>query len=434
LYLNRVYLGAGTYGIDAAARVYFGHSARRLALGEAAVIAGLVKAPSRLAPTKDPAAATARARLVIKAMADAGMLSASEAQAAAHAAIAFAIVGDHIGHRYFADWVAAAARAKIGAERRPVRVVTTLNPRWQQAAEQAVARALDADGARLNVGQAALVAMSPQGAVRAMVGGRDYADSMFNRVVQARRQPGSAFKPFVYLAAFEAGFTTRSLMRDSPVVFDKWSPQNFSGDYQGLVTLEQAFAQSINTVAVKLSETVDRKRVIAMAQRLGISTPITPHPSVALGAAEVIPLELTSAYAVVANGGFAAAPYAISEIRTHDGSLLYRRAEAPPRRLLGSRESAMMSDLLVANITRGTGRQAAPGRPAAGKTGTSQDYRDAWFVGFTADMVAGVWVGNDDNRPMNGVTGGGHEIAPDARGHAAARDAVHGPVVVIADP
>lgn len=407
LYLNRVYLGAGSYGIDAASRVYFGHSARKLALDEAAVLAGLVKAPSRLAPTNNPQAATQRARLVIAAMVDAGVLSPADATAADAREIRFAIRGDNPGVRYFTDWVAAEARAKLGAERRPVRVFTTLNPRWQQIAQNNVRLALAADGARLGVGQAALVALSPDGAVRAMVGGRDYRASMFNRVVQARRQPGSAFKPFVYLAAFEAGFTPRSLMRDSPVVFDKWAPQNFTGDYQGLVTLEQAFAQSINTVAVKLSETVDRKRVIAMAQRLGISTPVTPHPSVALGAAEVTPLDLASAYGVIANGGFAAPPYAIEEIRASGGDLLYRRPGPAPRRLLDARDVAMMNDLLIANIENGTGRQAQPGRPAAGKTGTSQDYRDAWFMGFTADLVAGVWVGNDDNTPMKAVTGGG---------------------------
>ncbi|GAB4145136.1 MAG: PBP1A family penicillin-binding protein [Sphingomonadales bacterium] len=407
LYLNRVYLGAGTYGIDAAARVYFGHGARRLQLAEAAVLAGLVKAPSRLAPTNDPDAANARARLVIAAMQDAGYLSPAQAADAAARPVRFAIAGDDWGARYFTDWVAARARAKLGAETRPVRVFTSLNPAWQAAAEAAVGSVLDEAGQARAASQAALVALAPDGAVRAMVGGRDYRRSMFNRAVQARRQPGSAFKPFVYLTAFEAGFTPRSLMRDSPVVFDKWAPANFTGDYQGLVTLEQAFAQSINTVAVKLSETVDRHRVIAMARRLGISTPITPHPSVALGTAEVTPLELASAYAVIANGGYAAAPYAITAIRAGDGSLLYQRPADPLRRIVGGREAAMMTDLLAANIARGTGKAARPDRPAAGKTGTSQDYRDAWFMGFTADMVAGVWVGNDDNSAMLGVTGGG---------------------------
>ena len=407
LYLNRVYFGAGTYGVEAAARKYFDKSARGVGLAEAAMLAGLLRAPSRLAPTRNLEAARARARVVLDNMVDAGYLEAAEA-ARAKAAPARARPRPAVsGARYFADWILDRVPDYIGHSDRDLVVLTTLDSRMQTAADRAVAAALTRDGARLRIGQAALVALQPNGAIRAMVGGRSYALSQFNRAVQARRQPGSAFKPVVYLAGLESGLAPDSVLEDKPISVDGWRPSNYDGRHHGRVSLRDGLARSINTIAVQVSERAGREAVIHAALRLGIASPIRPHPAIALGTAEVGLLELATAYAVFANGGAGVLPHGIAEIRSGDGTILYRRGGTGAGRVVASRPLNQMSDMLSAAIREGTGKAARLDRPAAGKTGTSQDFRDAWFVGYTRDLVAGVWLGNDDGRPMRRVTGGG---------------------------
>ena len=408
LYLNRVYLGAGTYGVAAAARRYFDKPAAALSLQESAMLAGLLKAPSRYAPTSDPAAARRRAELVLASMADAGYLSRDVAgRAIARPAEVADRPGPGRSTRYFADWAIEQVTAYLGHVGRDITVVTTLDPRLQNLAERALAAGLEAKGKALDVEQGALVALAPDGAVQAMVGGRDYRRSQFNRATQALRQPGSAFKPFVYLAALEAGMRPDEVMLDRPVDVDGWRPRNYSKGHQGAVRMDEALARSINTVAVQVSERAGRGRVIETAARLGIVSRLRGHPSIALGTSEVSLLELTAAYAHFANGGAGVLPYAIIEIRDRGGEVMYRRTGQGLGRVIEQNPVRQLNAMLAAVIETGTGRAARLDRPAAGKTGTSQDFRDAWFVGFTPDLVAGVWIGNDDAHPMRRVTGGG---------------------------
>ena len=407
LYLNRVYFGAGSWGVEAAARRYFGTSARDIGLAEAAMLAGLLKAPSRYAPSANPSGAAERAAVVLNAMVEAGFITPAQAATARAGAVRVAPPASSRGSRYFADWVLDRVPGYVGNVGRDLVVVTTLDAGMQRAAEQAVAAALDGEGQTRGASQAALVAMAPDGAVRAMVGGRSYRDSPFNRATAAHRQPGSAFKLFVYIAGLEAGLTPEHVFHDEPVDVAGWRPRNYAGTYSGAVTMREAFARSINTVAVQVAERAGRKRVIEVAARLGLTTPVANHPSLALGAMELRLLEITGAYAAVANGGQAVLPYAITEIRDGAGTSLYRRSGSGPGRALTPATVAAITDMLRATIASGTGRAAALDRPVAGKTGTSQDFRDAWFVGFSADLVAGLWFGNDDGRPMQGVTGGG---------------------------
>ena len=409
IYLNRVYFGAGTYGVDAASERYFGHSAIDLTMPEAAMLVGLLKAPSRYAPTANPDLAVARAHDVIQNMVEAGYIKQDEATKA-ETQLASAIPPEPPGDqaRYFTDWVLSELPDYTGVADRDLVIRTSLDPHLQHLAEHAVTTALDSGAKAAKASQGAMVVMAPDGTVLAMVGGRDYAKSQFNRATQALRQPGSSFKLMVYLAALEKGMTPDDQMRDSPLILDGWQPQNYGGTYRGLVTLREAFAKSINTVAVKLGERANRQSVVEMARRLGITTPIVARPSLALGTSEVRLIDLTSAYAVVANKGQAVAPHAITEIRDRSGRLLYQSALQEPVQVLGYRTVGEMTDLLTSVMDEGgTGHGAALDRPAAGKTGTSQDFRDAWFVGFTAQYVVGVWVGNDDASPMARVTGGG---------------------------
>ncbi|MGF1640600.1 MAG: transglycosylase domain-containing protein [Rhodospirillales bacterium] len=408
IYLNRAYFGAGAYGVDAAARKYFGHSATRVSTYQAAMLAGLLKAPSRYNPLANPGLAAQRTERVLANMAAAGHLGAAEVDAARrHKGEVIAALGVGRGGRYFVDWILAQVPDFVGAGDRDLVVTTTLDPRLQRLAEARIAEMLDGPGVAAAASEAALVAMTAEGAVRAMVGGRDYVRSQFNRAVQAYRQPGSAFKPFVFLAGLEAGLNPDSRMVDGPLTIDGWQPRNFSGRYQGEVSLRRGLADSINTVAVRVSERAGRGRVIDAAHRLGITADLASTPSLALGTGDVSLVELTAAYATFANGGLGVWAYGIEAIHDADGRALYVRSGSGPGRIVNGRHAAALTEMLVEAVEQGTGRAARLPRPVAGKTGTSQNFRDAWFVGFTADLVAGVWMGNDDGRPMNKVTGGG---------------------------
>jgi penicillin-binding protein 1A len=407
IYLNRVYLGAGTYGVDAAAHRYFDRSASQLDLYQSAMIAGLLKAPTRFNPSRDRELAAARTAQVLANMADAGYITAAEATVAEREEASLeAITAAPSANRYFADWISAQLTDFVGSNNRDLKVVTTLDPRMQNEAETAVAEALTRDGARRNIAQGALVAMSPDGAVRAMVGGRSYRASQFNRATQAQRPPGSAFKPFVYLAGLEAGLNPSDHFVDGPVEIGAWRPRNFANRYQGDMTLAEALAQSINTIAVRVAFRAGIDNVIAVAHRLGISSSLTRDASIALGADDVNLLELTAAYAPFANGGIGVWAYGIAEVRDTNGRVLFRRSGSGPGRVISPQLDGEMNEMLAGVIDHGTGRDARLPRPAAGKTGTTQDYRDAWFIGYTADLVTGVWFGNDDNTPMNRVEGG----------------------------
>ena len=406
LYLNRVYLGSGAYGMDGAAKRYFGHSVRQLNLAEAAMLGGLMKAPSRYSPLADYEAAKARAAVVLDAMVDADFITADQAAAAKALPARLAARPASNDARYFVDWVVDQVSDYIGPEGGDLTVATTLDLKLQQAAEAAMAAGLDGEGIKLAVGQGALVALAPDGAVRAMVGGHDYSDSPFNRAVRALRQPGSAFKLFVYLAALEAGLTPDSTVVDGPIDVGGYKPTNFEPGYGGEMSLTTAFARSVNTVAVRLLANLGARKVVAMARRLGITSDIPANASIALGTAEVTPLELTAAYAVLANGGRSVLGYGIREIRSAEGDVLYAR-DTSTTQVVTPKVVGQMNRLLAAAIDGGTGHFARLTRPAGGKTGTSQDYRNAWFVGITGDLVAGVWLGNDDGAPMKKVTGGG---------------------------
>ncbi len=408
LYLNRVYFGAGTYGVEAASRRYFDKSARELTLKEAAILAGLLKAPSRFAPTKDAEAAEDRAQVVLAAMEESGFITARERKEADKTKPSLMAVRSSPGAEYFADWVLEQVPGFIGGPPEgDIVVETTLDLAMQQAAETAVTNALTEKGVKLKIGQGAFVAMTIDGAVRAMVGGRSYGESQFNRAVQAKRPPGSAFKPFVFLAALEAGYTPESLVLDAPIKLKNWNPGNYKHKYEGEVTLTRALSRSLNSVAIRLIVDVGPKNAAAVAKRLGVLSPLMAQPALALGTSEVNLLELTSAYAPFANGGLAAMPHGILRIRSREGETLYERQGSGPMEAVAPVYAAEMTYMMRETVLAGTAKRARlADRDAAGKTGTGQAFRDAWFVGFTRDMIAGVWVGNDDNSAMKDVTGG----------------------------
>jgi len=424
LYLNRVYFGAGAYGVEAAAQRYYNKSAREVSLAEAAVLAGLVQAPSRLAPNRNPEAAKARAELVLAAMAEQGLVTAAQIRSA-HAAPARAARPKGAGTaNYAADLVMDVLDDFVGTVETDIVVTTTLDPTLQAAAEKAVVDELTQKGVRFGVAQGALVAMRPDGAVRALVGGRNYAESQFNRATTARRQPGSAFKPFVYLAAIERGMTPETVREDSPVSLKGWSPENYTRGYRGPVTLREALALSLNTVAVRLGIEVGPKTVVQTAQKLGIASPLQPNPSIALGTSEVTPIELVGAYAAFANGGMGVIPYVIARVKTTGGKVLYKRGEGGLGRVIEPGAVAAMNLMMRDTFTIGTARKGEiPGWETAGKTGTSQDFRDAWFIGYTGSLVAGVWFGNDDGEPTKRVSGSSLPVDTWAR---FMRTALHG--------
>ncbi|HEU0084492.1 MAG TPA: PBP1A family penicillin-binding protein, partial [Bradyrhizobium sp.] len=409
LYLNRVYFGSGAYGVEAAAQKYFGKPAKSVTVAEAAMLAGLVKSPSRLAPNRNPEGAEKRAQTVLAAMADAKFITDAQAQASILQP-SYNVKPAGAGTvNYVADWIGEVLDDLVGQIDRNIVVETSIDPKLQAIAEAAVIDELAAKSVKFNVSQGALVAMTPDGAVRAMVGGRNYAESQYNRAVTAKRQPGSAFKPFVYLTAVEAGLTPETIRQDAPLDIKGWKPENYSHEYFGAVTLTQALSLSLNTVAVRLALEVGPKNVARTAYRLGISSKLDPNASIALGTSEVSLTELVGAYAPFANGGRGTAPHVVNRIRTLEGNkVLYVRPQDQPDQVVAPRHVAMMNTMMQETLLSGTARKAEiPGWPAAGKTGTSQDFRDAWFVGYTSALVTGVWLGNDDNSPTKKATGGG---------------------------
>jgi penicillin-binding protein 1A len=411
LYLNRVYFGGGAYGVEAAARRFFDKPARAVTVAEAAVIAGLLKAPSKFSPFANPGHARARARVVLRSMRAAGLLSPVAEATAVRQSVRFADpeAGKAAsGLEYAIDYVLDRLPPIASVGRREIVVETTIDPRLQKVAQAAVEDLLAKEGKSSSVGQAALVVLDTSGGIRALVGGRSFAESQFNRAVKARRQPGSVFKPLVYLTAIEQGVSGDAVIADQPIDIGGWSPRNEDGRYRGPITLRTAMAHSINTVAVRLQEEVGVQRVVSVASRLGIGSKLRPDPSLALGTSEVGLLELTGAYGVLAAGGAAVEPHAIARVRVGDGPMLYERPRSGPRMIVAPDVVGTMNTLLNAVVVSGTGRRAAlPRHQAAGKTGTSQDFRDAWFVGYTAHLAGGVWLGNDDGTPMNRVAGGG---------------------------
>jgi penicillin-binding protein 1A len=405
-YLNTAYFGAGVYGVDAAAKRYFGKEVQQLSLYETAMLAGLTRAPSALAPHRNLERARERAAHVLDAMVETGAISSEQANVARNQPVALRVPPETPpGLNYFVDMVSAEARPLLGPLSGDWRIRSTLDLRLQAIAESVISKLLAAEGKSKNVSQAALVAMAYNGAILAVVGGRNYNDSQFNRVTQAKRQPGSLFKLFVYLAAFESGYTPDSVMIDGPVRIGDWEPENFGDRYHGAVTLRAAFAKSLNSVSVQLADAVGIGRVIEAAKRLGVHSDLPAVPSLALGSAEVNLLEMTRAFAAIAANVESVEAYSLRSIQRGDQTLHARvvAMRVPPCDP-GAREA--MRDLLIAVLREGTGKGARISGPAAGKTGTTQDYRDAWFIGFTPELVAGVWVGNDDNGPMNRVTGG----------------------------
>ena len=408
-YLNTAFFGAGAYGADAAAKRYFGKRAKDLSLAEAAMLAGLVRAPSQLAPTRNFGGARERAETVLQAMVESGAITASEAEAARAQPINLRTPPETPpGTSYFVDLVAGDVRRLLGSASGDMTLRTTIDLNLQRLAEAIIERRLEAEGTKKNVAQAALVAMRPDGAVVALVGGRDYEQSQFNRATQAKRQAGSLFKLFVYLAAFQRGYSPQTVLVDRPVQIGDWEPQNASGRFRGAVNLRSAFAHSINTIAAQLADEMGVAPVIETAKRLGVQSNLPAVPSLALGTADVTLMEMTRAFAAVAAGVSSVEPYAITAITAGTQQSLYIRPNTGPEVTGQLGESrAMMLDLLQAVVNEGTGRAARlKNVTVGGKTGTSQEYRDAWFVGFTPELIVGVWVGNDDNDPMNKVTGG----------------------------
>jgi penicillin-binding protein 1A len=399
LYLNRVYFGGGAYGVDAASRKFFGHPADHMSLAEAAIVAGLVKAPSHYSPSADAQAARDRANVVLEVMVDAGAITPAQAQGVHLEQVVFAPEPKQNSVRYFTDWALAQLDTLIDEQTAPLDVWTTLDPRMQKAADDAI-RANTPDGA-----QGALVSMENDGAIRAMVGGTDYVTSIYNRATQAVRQPGSAFKLFVYLTALEAGVKPSDPVTDEPVTIDGWSPRNDSRKFLGQIDLRNAFAFSINTVAAQLGQKVGFDAIADMAHRFGISTPINTHPSMVLGTSDVRLIELTRAFAEISNNGSSLTPYGILKVSTTDGTVLYQHPTEEPRVLVPPNVAAEMTDLLQTAVNTGTARAAQIGRPVAGKTGTTSSNKDGWFIGFSSGLTTGVWMGRDDAKAIPGLYG-----------------------------
>ncbi len=407
LYLNRVYFGAGAYGVEAAAQRYFGKPAKNVSVAEAAMLGGLVQAPSRLAPNRNLPAAQARAAQVVAAMQELGFITAQDAKVALAQPARPASVRGGGSANYVADLVMDVLDDFVGTIEGDIVVQTTVDTNLQATAEKALVDELNAKGGRYNVGQGALVSMRPDGAIRALIGGRDYAQSQFNRATTAKRQPGSSFKPFVYLAAVERGATPDTVKEDAPIKIGNWQPENYSHRYEGPVTLRTALALSLNTVAVRLGQEVGAKAVVQTAQRLGITSPLQANGSIALGTSEVTPLEMVGAYGAFANGGNGVIPYVVAGVKSADGKVLYKRGDGGLGRVIDPNAVGMMNAMMHETFVIGTAKKGEiPGWDLAGKTGTSQDFRDAWFIGYSGSLVTGIWLGNDDGEPTKKASGG----------------------------
>lgn len=410
-YLNRVYLGAGTYGVDAASRLYFGKDVKDITLQEAAVLAGLLKAPSRYSPSRNPGLSKERANVVLNAMVAAGYLSENQIKDMTNLPprpVSKPSKGQSV--RYFTDWAIDGIDMMIGTPPGDITIHTTLDRRIQTDAETALTRALLESSEQRNASQGAVLIMGLDGRVLGMVGGRDYKLSQFNRAVQAKRQPGSAFKPFVYLTALKQGWDPDDMILDEPFTKGKYKPENYAGEYFGEVRLEEAMGRSLNTAAVRLMDAIGRQPVIDTAHELGIRSELQSDLSLALGTSAVSMLELTTAYTAIANGGYAVFPYAITKITDANGNILYEKPKRlKTRKIIDQRPLEDIDFMLRSVVANGTARGAQiPGILPAGKTGTSQDSRDAWFVGYTDRFIGAVWMGNDDNAPMDEVTGGSY--------------------------
>jgi penicillin-binding protein 1A len=408
MYLNRVFFGANAYGVEAASRRYFNKSAQDVSLGEAATLAGLLKAPSRLSPARDPKAAEERAQVVLGTMREEGYITDSDYKTAMAQPPAKAKSYWSGPQHYAADMVVDEVKSLIGEPKVDVTVETTIDTRLEDAASKSLNDILDKEGKKLNASQAALVSVDATGAIRAVVGGRDYAESQFNRASRAKRQPGSSFKPFVYAAALEAGYTPDTIVNDGPVRIGNWTPENYEKEYKGPVPLSYALTHSLNTVAAQLVMAVTPDKVISLAHRLGVDSDIQPNASIALGTSEVSLVELTSSYAAFMNGGYKATPHIVKRITDPDGKVLYEADYSNPPRVLSEPVAAAMNSMMNSVVNNGTGRAARlDGWQAAGKSGTTQSFRDALFVGYTSIMTTGIWFGNDDGAFMKKVTGGG---------------------------
>ena len=408
LYLNRVYLGEGAYGVDAASRQYFGKSARNINLVESAMLAGLLKAPSRFSPINRPKITDERTRIVLNAMNAAGYLSEEELEIALNSPIRVNSRFKTRSYNYAADWIMEKLPGFVGSIEEDIVVESTIDVDLQLAAERAIRSVIASEGQKSKVSQGAIVSMNTSGAVRVLIGGKNYQESQYNRAIYAKRQPGSAFKPFVYLAAFERGLTPDTVRVDRKINIAGWTPSNYTNDYKGSVSLNYAFAHSLNTIAAELANEVGFRTVSETAQRLGIKSKLIEAPSLALGTSEVSPLELTAAYVPFSNGGIKINPYVIKRIKTTSGKILYEHNGSQSGRVVQERYIGMMNAMMRRTIDSGTGKNAVlENWPAGGKTGTTQNFRDAWFIGYTAELITGVWLGNDEGKSTNKVTAGG---------------------------
>ena len=407
LYLNRVYLGEGAFGVDAAARQYFGKSARNINLVESAMLAGLLKAPSRFSPINRPELTDERTRVVLNVMHTADYISEEELAIALNSPISVSNRFKTRSYNYAADWIMEQLPGVVGSIEEDIIVESTIDVDLQLAAEKAIRTVISRESEKSRVSQGAIVTINTTGAVRVIIGGASYQESQYNRAIYAKRQPGSAFKPFVYLAAFERGLTPDSVRDDRKVTIAGWTPSNYTNEYLGKVSLNYAFAHSLNTVAARIANEIGFKRVAEIAQRLGITSKLVVAPSLALGTSEVNPLELTAAYVPFSNGGIKIDPYVIKRIRTASGKVLYEHKGSRLGRVVNEKYIGMMNAMMRQVIVSGTGKNAVlENWQTGGKTGTTQNFRDAWFVGYTAELITGVWLGNDDGKSTKKVTGG----------------------------
>ncbi len=406
-YLNRVYFGGGNYGIGAAAHYYFGKKPQDITLAEAALLAGLIKAPSYYSPTSNIDRARNRSKEILRLLAETDQIDINQYAEALANPPQLKVPPARAGFGYIADWVAEVAPMLTGESDRNLIVETTIDATFQNTAREAVENVMRTKGRTARASEAAVLLMTPDGAIRAMVGGRNHADSQFNRAVRAMRQPGSAFKPFIYLAAMENGFTPDTLIDDSPIEIDGWRPTNFGDTYRGKITLRAALTHSSNMAAIRLTQTLGTDRVVEAANRLGVTSVRNVGPTIALGTSEITLLEMTSAFSVFANGGYAVVPEIVERIRDDRGRVVFERSKSHTARLVSARVVSAMNDMMNSVVSGGTGRTAVlDDYPAGGKTGTSQRFKDAWFIGYTAQWVGGVWIGNDNSSPMRGITGG----------------------------